>query len=103
MTNAPFEDIGDDYPDESGRNDRDRAAEERRARRIMALERLHRSYIRTPRDNHLAAEFDRLIEGTSLSLNGRRPEGRALIVIGESGAGKTHALRRLIEGQRDLL
>ncbi|MFC4173223.1 AAA family ATPase [Microvirga sp. GCM10011540] len=102
MTKPQFEDIGDDFPCDPRQEARDRAAEERRARRIVALEKLHKSYLRTPRDAQLEDEFERLIDGASLSLNGRRPEGRALVVIGQSGAGKTLALRRLIDGRREL-
>ncbi|WP_291649832.1 ATP-binding protein [Bosea sp. (in: a-proteobacteria)] len=74
-----------------------------RARRVAALEKVHRSYLKTDRDSVLEAEFDRLIDTSSLVFNGRRAEGRALVVVGQSGAGKTHAIRRLIEGRRELL
>lgn len=102
MTSEQFEDVEDVIPgSDADRETANRAAAELRARRIIKLEKLHRSYLRTPRDARLEAEFERLIEGASLCLGGRRPEGRALVVIGESGAGKTHALRRLISRRKE--
>lgn len=89
----------DDAAEVNGRH----AADAARARRVAALEKLHRSYLKTGRDGQLEAEFDRLIDTSSLVLNGRRAEGRALVVVGQSGAGKTHAIKRLIEGRRELL
>jgi len=97
-----FEDIPDEFSegdDAPARASTDLA----RARRIAALERLHRSYLKTARDGELEAELERLIDTSSLILHGRRAEGRALVVVGQSGAGKTHAIRRLIESRRELL
>lgn len=101
MTNS-FEDIDDEFPDDNIALSQHSAAEQR-ARRLAALERLHRSYLKSARDTALEAEFERLIDTSSLMLNGRRAEGRALVLVGESGAGKSHAIRRIIEGRRELL
>jgi hypothetical protein len=50
-------------------------------------------YLKTPRDKALE-ESMKLFIGASLGVNGRQPEGGAFAVVGESGTGKTSALKR---------
>lgn len=66
---------------------------------------LWETYITSGRDKQLAGQFDRLLDGAMVSrpsVPGKRFEGRALVIVGESGAGKSHAIRYLFEKRPSL-
>jgi hypothetical protein len=71
--------------------------------RLSLMERVKSRYLRTGRDKDLADLFQELLDELTLRADpilpagpGNRREGGALVVTGESGAGKTAALKRLI-------
>lgn len=55
---------------------------------------LRKSYIRTDNDDTIGAAIDQLFAGGIAEVHGDRADGRALMVVGETGVGKTHALKR---------
>lgn len=72
-------------------------------RRLALMERVKSRYLRTNRDKDLAMVFQDLLDDLTLRADpklpagpGNRREGGALVVVGESGAGKTASLKRLI-------
>jgi hypothetical protein len=82
-----------------------RLQSERRAKGGDVMMNVLAAYFTTPRDRLLEAELDNLVDAFLLSQDalengatrrvGRLREGRALTVIGESGAGKSRSLDRL--------
>jgi len=63
-----------------------------------ALVALYETYVISARDKRLADQLDRLLDGALLTQSvspGKRFEGRALFVTGESGAGKSRSLAYL--------
>jgi len=82
-----------------------RLQSERRAKGGDVMKNVLAAYFTTPRDRLLEAEVDNLVDAFLLSQDalesdasrrvGRLREGRALTVIGESGAGKSRSLDRL--------
>ncbi|WP_262272061.1 TniB family NTP-binding protein [Microvirga yunnanensis] len=73
-------------------------------RRSAAMERVRHVYAKTRRDKLLRDAFDELLEDLAERRNGgmnhgpsNRGEGNQLVVLGESGAGKTTAIRRLLD------
>lgn len=82
-----------------------RLQSERRAKGGDVMMNVLSAYFTTPRDRLLEAELDNLIDAFLLSQDalegdanrrvGRLREGRALTVMGESGAGKSRSLDRL--------
>lgn len=82
-----------------------RPQSERRAKGGDVMKNVLAAYFTTPRDKLLEAELDNLIESFRLAQDaakgnaarrvGRLWEGRALTVVGESGAGKSRSLDRL--------
>jgi hypothetical protein len=81
-----------------------RALQSPETREMLALmERVKSRYLRTDRDKDIADQFQELLDELTLRADpslpagpGNRREGSALVVTGESGAGKTTALKRLI-------
>lgn len=61
------------------------------------LVRLNAKYVTNPQDKQLAAALKNLADELVASLNGPHPEGGALAVVGESGAGKTWMLERAFQ------
>ncbi len=64
----------------------------------LLLTKLNESYVSSARDKRLSSQFDRLVDGAILPPQaeaGKRLEGRALFVMGESGAGKSRSLSYL--------
>jgi predicted NACHT family NTPase len=84
---------------------------EERTRRNKIMAGVLSAYFGMPRDRILEAEMDELIDSFILTRDaaelegppqlGRLGEGRALIVIGESGAGKTRSLQRLFSRRQE--
>ncbi|TXH35601.1 MAG: hypothetical protein E6Q98_15005 [Rhodospirillaceae bacterium] len=69
------------------------------------LTKLHESYISSGRDKRLSSQFDRLVDSAVLPQHSgaaRRLEGRALFVMGESGAGKSRSLSYLFSKRPNL-
>jgi hypothetical protein len=66
-------------------------------RRVEILDRVHDTYLRTRRDAELRKQIQFLVEGSLRLREGRRIEGRALIVIGESGAGKSWTVAHAVD------
>jgi hypothetical protein len=64
--------------------------------RIGTLQRVHDNYLETRRDGELAKQLKFLVEASLRTHDGRRAEGRALVVIGKSGAGKSWAVDRAV-------
>ncbi|MCB5175919.1 TniB family NTP-binding protein [Microvirga lenta] len=69
---------------------------------IARIERLNAGFIRTGMYEVLKDEITRLKDLHGLNVSGRRVEGRALVVVGDSGAGKSAAIARLIASQVEL-
>lgn len=69
---------------------------------IARIERLNAGFIRTGIYEVLKDEVTRLKDLHGLNVSGRRVEGRALVVVGDSGAGKSAAIARLIASQAEL-
>lgn len=69
---------------------------------IARIERLNAGFVRTDMYDVLVNEVTRLKDLHGLNVSGRRVEGRALVVVGESGAGKSAAIARLIASQAEL-
>jgi len=72
---------------------------------IKQMELLRSKYIKMPRDQVLADQFDRLfyrsVQRRDVTIPPRennRTEMRGMVVVGETGAGKTRSLRRLFGG-----
>jgi hypothetical protein len=84
--------------------ERIRALQSPETRELLALmERVKSRYLRTGRDKDLAGLFQELLDELTLRADpnlpagpGNRREGGVLVVTGESGAGKTTALKRLV-------
>lgn len=84
---------------------------EERIRRNKIMTGVLSAYFGTPRDRTLEAEMDELIDSFILTRDaaeleescqlGRLGEGRALVVVGESGAGKTRSLQRLFSRRQE--
>jgi len=73
-------------------------------RRSMLLEKVRKIYALSRRDTLLQEAFDEVLEDLAERRDFRAPHGTAnrgeanqLIVIGESGAGKTTAVRRMLD------
>jgi len=66
-------------------------------RRVEILDRVHDTYLRTKRDDELRKQIQFLVEGSLRVRQGRRIEGRALIVIGQSGAGKSWTVAHAVD------
>lgn len=71
-------------------------------RRSMVMEKVRATFMRRARDVELRAEFDRLLtdlaerrDAKGLFENGNRREANLLVVVGETGAGKTTSLERM--------
>lgn len=72
---------------------------------VETMRRVLGGYFQTLRDDALEKEIDRLLEGAARSdaareqgkAVGRLNEGRALVVMGAAGAGKTRALERAFD------
>jgi hypothetical protein len=75
-------------------DDRDRTA--------TKLRELWSKYISTARDKALAERLDALLDAAILAAEGMGTSARGLAVIGESGAGKTQAVRHLFEKRKEL-
>ena len=83
-------------------DDNEHAAE--RQRRLQSLKKeLRRTFLSQPRDRALADELNELISDEQLvaeamdnDLGGRLVEGRALVILGESGAGKSRSIHRAL-------
>lgn len=69
---------------------------------IARIERLNDFFIRTGMYEALKDEVARVRDLHGLNVSGRRVEGRALVVVGDSGAGKSAAIARLIASQPEL-
>lgn len=74
--------------------------EEQRVKDI--LEQVKDVYVPCGRDRLAADIFSRFMTSILAKRNGRRDDGRALFLTGESGAGKTSVVRRMIEGNPTL-
>lgn len=74
--------------------------EEQRVKDV--LERVKDVYVPCGRDRLAADIFSRFMTSILAKRNGRRDDGRALFVTGESGAGKTSVVRHMIEGNATL-
>ena len=70
----------------------DISADAARAARASILEEVFQSYIRTDRHREVAGAVDRLVD--TVTLTGREAGG--LFVIGDTGAGKTETVRRVL-------
>ncbi len=73
-------------------------------RRSALMEKVRKVYALTPRDTLLQNAFDELLEDLAERRDGRSAHGASnrnecnlLVVIGESGAGKTTAVRRMLD------
>lgn len=62
------------------------------------LERVKNVYVPCGRDRLAADIFSRFMTSILANRNGRRDDGRVLFVTGESGAGKTSLVQRMIDG-----
>ncbi len=71
--------------------------------RLDRMERVKARFLRLNRDDKLATEFQEVLNELTLRADpkvpegpGNRREGRAIMLVGESGAGKSLSLKRLI-------
>jgi hypothetical protein len=69
--------------------------------RLRVMARVQAKYIKTPRDKELREAFDKLVEHLTLIRmqaeisNSKKNEPRGLVLIAETGSGKTTSLERL--------
>ena len=87
-----------------GMSDQDMLASMSEARRDRAqfLDRLHGTHLGTGVDTVVRKKLGRLAEEAAASADGYRPEGRALFVIGETGAGKTRIINEAFDHMPEL-
>ena len=77
------------------------AMDERRRQRARLMAEVNSRYFATARDTELEREVQTLVEGAAVTANGFETERRALFVIGETGAGKTRAVDRVIDAMEE--
>lgn len=70
--------------------------------RTDLLSKLKRVYIENDNDDALRAAFEQLMGASTAEHYGERVDGRSLMVVGETGVGKTEALKRLFRNREDL-
>src|SRR3546814_3337859 len=73
------------------------ALSESRRRRASLMAAINARYCSTGRDREIEKEVHTLVEGAAVSHGGFETERRALFLIGETGAGKTRAVNRVID------
>lgn len=66
------------------------------------LSKLKRVYIDNDNDDALKSAVEQLMGASTAEHYGERVDGRSLMVIGETGVGKTEALKRLFREREDL-
>lgn len=69
---------------------------------IHGLERIRSVYVDCPRDGALLTGFNRYMERYLATRSGRRDEADIFFLVGESGAGKSAAIGRLLRDYRPL-
>lgn len=63
---------------------------------------LRKSYVLTDNDDAIGDAIDQLFAGGLAEVHGDRADGRSLMVVGETGVGKTHALKRQFRLRKEL-
>jgi len=71
-------------------------------RRTALTSELKQKYIKTDNDARLSEAIDQLLAGSLAEVHGSRADGRSLMVIGETGVGKTTSLRRQFRLRKEL-
>ena len=96
MTEEDFQEISDEF------SERLLVAMDEAGRRRIEIMNKAKKYLKTARDNELEWELISLVEASLSSSDGGESEGRALMVIGEAGVGKSRALRRAFDMRGEL-
>jgi type II secretory pathway predicted ATPase ExeA len=73
-----------------------------RRNRAQFMDRLYGKYLRTGVDKAVKNSIGRLAEEAAAAKDGNRTEGRALFVIGETGAGKTRVVNEALDNLPEL-
>lgn len=71
--------------------------DDKTAKRLKTVQRLRKRYIETPRDAQIRTKFDGVLKNLALKAgNGVQDELGGLVVVAESGAGKTTSIRWML-------